>query len=79
MVDPSGANVLSVVADDQGEAVFAATGSGVFRSRDGGHAWEPYSDGLAPGTYLSLALVSGPAGRLLYALSLGGNLWRRAL
>jgi len=81
-VDPSGANILSVVTaglTDQGESVFAATGSGVFRSSDGGHSWEPYMEGFDPRTFLSLALVSSPEKHLLYAMSLGGIIWRREL
>ncbi len=81
-VDPSGANVLSVVAASEaghGESVFAATASGVSRSGDGGHSWEPFMEGLNPRTFMSLALVSGPEKHSLYAMSLGGVLWRREI
>jgi len=79
-VDPSGANVLSVVTAgeaDHSQSVFAATGGGVFHSADGGRSWEPFMEGLDPRTFTSLALVSGPEKHSLYALSLGGIVWRR--
>jgi photosystem II stability/assembly factor-like uncharacterized protein len=81
-VDPSGANVLSVVRTgriDQGEQLFAATGNGVFRSVDGGHTWNSFMDGLDPRTFMSLALTSCGGKHSLYALSLGGTVWRREL
>ena len=81
-VDPSGANTLSAVGIgeiDGGGVLFAATGTGVFRSIDGGRTWHPFMEGLVSQSFISLALVSGEHKNSLYALSLGGLLWRQDL
>jgi photosystem II stability/assembly factor-like uncharacterized protein len=96
-VEPSGASVLGLAAcanADRQSAVFAATGTGVFRSTNNGRTWELFTEGLALPTppsldprtpiapslaFVSLALVDRAGGRSLYALSLGGVVWRRAL
>jgi len=81
-VDPSGANVLSVVAQgevDHGGILYAATGSGVYRSIDGGRTWHPFADGLGSGSFISLALVRKGDVDTLYAMSLGGLIWKRDL
>ncbi|MDQ6674504.1 MAG: hypothetical protein M3069_27860 [Chloroflexota bacterium] len=58
--------------------VFASSNAGVFVSRDGGETYQPWSEGLTPPGTLSLAIspTSGE-GRLVYALGLGGTIWRR--
>lgn len=81
-VDPSGANALSVIAQgevDRGGILFAATGSGVYRSIDGGRTWHAFTDGLGAGSFISLALVRRGEVDVLYAMSLGGSVWKREL
>lgn len=81
-VDPGGANVLSVVAQgevDNGGVLFAATGSGVYRSIDGGRTWHLFSEGLDPGSFIGLALARKGGTDILYAISLGGLVWKREL
>lgn len=81
-VDPSGANILSLARagkNDHSEVAFAATGNGVYRSIDGGRSWESFMEGLESRTYMSLALVPGEQSPSLYALSLGGVIWKRQL
>lgn len=58
--------------------LFAATNAGVFVSRDGGERFEPWSEGLEPVAVLALALSPGYArDRLVFAIGLGGTIWRR--
>ena len=81
-VDPGEANTLAVAAIgsvDQGGVLFAATGGGIYRSTDGGRTWQPYSQGLGDDSFLSVIAVQGDEGFSLYALSLGGMIWRRDL
>ncbi|MHB1318299.1 MAG: hypothetical protein ACYCYF_06760 [Anaerolineae bacterium] len=81
-VDPSGANVLSIVAAgevDDGGDLYAATGNGVYRSTDGGRTWHSFSEGVEGKSFVSLALVTEGETRTLYALSLGGLLFKRVL
>jgi photosystem II stability/assembly factor-like uncharacterized protein len=81
-VEPNEANVLSVLAlgeIDQGGLLFAATGGGIFRSADGGRTWQPFSAGLSSQSFISLAARREGDVDVLYALSLGGSLWRREL
>ncbi|MFH1086416.1 MAG: hypothetical protein V1772_11735, partial [Chloroflexota bacterium] len=81
-VDPSGANVLSVVAlgeVDNGGTLLAATGSGIYRSMDGGRTWQPFSAGLSVESFISLAVRREGERDVLYALSLGGLVWKRVL
>jgi hypothetical protein len=82
IVDPSGASVLSVAdtgETDQGRQLLAATGTGVFRSADGGRTWIPFLEGLSPQIFLGLAMVSREQQQSLYALGLGGVIWKREL
>jgi photosystem II stability/assembly factor-like uncharacterized protein len=81
-VDPDGANTLSVaavsVADGDSRA-FAATGNGIYVSEDGGRSWQDYSGGLTSESFISIAAgVDGSEDYVLYTLSLGGLLWKRA-
>jgi photosystem II stability/assembly factor-like uncharacterized protein len=58
--------------------VVAGTSQGVALSRDGGEHFTPWSDGL--GGAPMVAVAASPtfaADRLLYAVELGGRLWRR--
>ena len=50
----------------------------MYVSRDGGASFEPWSDGLEPAS--TVAIAPSPAyarDRLVYALGLGGTIWRR--
>ena len=78
-VDPSGANTLGVVAIgevDGGGEMYAATGSGVYRSLDGGRTWQPFRDGLGSMSFIGITAVVRDDGYTLYALSLGGVMWK---
>ena len=58
--------------------LFAATNAGVFVSRDNGETYQPWSDGLNPLRMVALGTSPGyPTDGLVYALGLGGTLWRR--
>ncbi len=60
------------------QTVFAGTNAGVHVSRDGGHSYQLWSDGLVPPGILALAVSPDySSDRLVYALGLGGTLWRR--
>ncbi|HHX45267.1 MAG TPA: hypothetical protein GX714_14955 [Chloroflexi bacterium] len=77
-VDPNGANTLGVVAIgevDGGGQLYAATGSGIFRSLDGGRTWQPFRDGMDTTSFIGVTATASDAGYTLYALSLGGVLW----
>lgn len=85
-VDPNGANTLSVVALgelDEGGLLFAATGTGIYRSIDGGRTWQTYNEGLTSQSFISLVAAPVAVGEsdkpCLFALSLGGLLWKREL
>jgi len=65
---------------EHGGSLFAATSGGVYRSSDGGRTWQRINSEENAGSYVSVAV--GPAGegrRALYALELGGRLWRLPL
>jgi photosystem II stability/assembly factor-like uncharacterized protein len=76
-------NVLALAMDgdpNDGGALYSATSSGIFRSRDGGRTWEMINGEANPGSYVSVAIGPGDDGRRdLYALELGGRLWRLPL
>jgi len=77
-----GAVAVTAVAPSPGYAqdqtVFAAANAGVFVSRDGGDTYQPWSEGLVPPSMVALAISpSYRSDRLLYALGLGGTIWRR--
>jgi len=81
-VDPNGANTLSVVAInevDNNGLIFAATGAGIYRSIDGGRTWQRYREGLANSSFVSILATREDDVNTLYALSLGGVLWKRTL
>lgn len=78
-VDPNGANTLGVVAIgevDGGGELYAATGSGIYRSLDGGRTWQPFRDGLGSISFIGITAVPRNDGYTLYALSLGGVIWK---
>jgi len=81
-VDPKGANVLSVLAIgeiDHGAVLYAATGNGIFSSIDSGRTWQPFSEGLGADSFISIIAAANGQPEALYALSLGGIVWRYAL
>ena len=82
-VTPEGPNILSLALDGdpgRGGVLYAATSGGIFRSQDGGRTWQLMDSGTNAGSYVSLALGPGERdGRALYALELGGSLWRLSL
>jgi photosystem II stability/assembly factor-like uncharacterized protein len=71
--------VLSVVAigeiDNEG-LLYAATGNGIYRSTDGGRTWHDFSEGIEGQSFVGLTAVYGEQDTTLYALSLGGLVWR---
>jgi hypothetical protein len=78
-VDPNGANTLGVTAIgevDGGGEMYAATGSGIYRSLDGGRTWQPFRDGLESMSFIGITAVPRDEGYTLYALSLGGVMWQ---
>jgi hypothetical protein len=56
-------------------ALVAATSGGVFASRDAGEHFGSWSEGLSPPSVVSLAY---PERRTVFALGLGGTVWRRS-
>ena len=81
-VDPNGANVLSLVAIgeiDNGALLYAATGNGVYRSTDGGRTWHLFSEGMEGQSVIGLALLGEGDSRALYAMGLGGLVWKRSI
>ncbi|MGE3273381.1 MAG: hypothetical protein AB7P40_31900, partial [Chloroflexota bacterium] len=58
--------------------LFAATSAGVYVSRDGGASFSAWDDDQEPGPCVSVAISPAFAtDRLVYALGLGGTVWRR--
>jgi hypothetical protein len=81
-VDPQGANTLSVIAlgeIDRGGTLYAATGTGIYRSIDGGRTWQPFMAGMSTESFISIVAAREGEQYVLYALSLGGSIWRRDL
>jgi photosystem II stability/assembly factor-like uncharacterized protein len=81
-VDPQGANALGVLAlgeIDNGARLYVPTGNGIFRSIDSGRTWQPFNEGLPTVSVVGLAAAGDEHPDALYALSLGGLLWRRPL
>ncbi|NLG49523.1 MAG: hypothetical protein GX552_05355, partial [Chloroflexi bacterium] len=81
-VDPAGSNTLSVTAlgeVDNGGMILAATGSGIFHSLDGGRTWQPFQEGIEGSSFISITATMQDGKAALYALSLGGILWKREL
>jgi hypothetical protein len=58
--------------------LFAATSVGVFVSRDGGESFERWSGAAGPGAVVALAATQAePDECQVFALGLGGTIWRR--
>ena len=61
-----------------GRAVYAATGAGIVRSLDGGATFADWGDGLGQaGTVAAAVSPSYAQDRLVFAVGLGGTVWRR--
>jgi len=73
-------NILGLAMDgDPGKSgvLYAATSGGVYRSQDGGRTWQAVNGETSSGSYVSVAIgPDGQGARALYALELGGTLWR---
>ena len=69
--------LIELTPAGNGYTVLAATNAGVFISRDGGEVFEAWNEGLDNPRVVSLAI--SPNGELVYALGLGGSVWRRAI
>lgn len=83
-VDPNGANALGVLVlgelDGDG-VIYVATGNGIYQSIDAGRTWERFSPGLGSESLISVVHVDddGDGSSALYALSLGGLVWKLPL
>jgi photosystem II stability/assembly factor-like uncharacterized protein len=72
---PAQSPVGATVSDPQHpERVYAASGSGVFRSDDGGQTWETASQGMTSTDTLAIALDGGQP-QHLYAATASGTLY----
>ncbi|MHB9033863.1 MAG: WD40/YVTN/BNR-like repeat-containing protein [Anaerolineae bacterium] len=81
-VDPSGTNALSVVSIgeiDSGGTLFVGTGNGVFRSIDGGRTWHAFLQPDEAQSFISLTVTREETQYVLYALSLGGRIYRHPI
>jgi hypothetical protein len=75
---PDVVNITSLAVSPGARSVFAATNAGVFVSRDGGESFVDWNDGLLNPRLVAIAASPNYAeDRLVYALSLGGTIWRR--
>jgi hypothetical protein len=74
------ASITALAASPVERAVFAATNAGVFVSLDGGDTFADWSDGLTNRRIVAVAVSPNYSqDRLVYALGLGGTIWRRSL
>jgi hypothetical protein len=77
-VGPGVVNVTSLAVSPIDRTVFAATNAGVFVSRDAGETFANWSHGLTnPRTVAISVSPNYGEDRLVYALGLGGTVWRR--
>jgi len=68
---------LAVLPNSQPDFLLAATERGLYASADGGASWGPIDDGLPARPFVAIAPSPNYArDRSIYALELGGNLWR---
>ncbi len=78
-VDPNGANTLGLLMlgelDGDG-VVYAATGNGIYQSIDAGRTWERFAEGLAAESLISIVHAGSNGSGALFALSLGGLVWK---
>ncbi len=81
-VDPSGTNALSVISVgeiDSGGILYVGTGNGVFRSIDGGRTWHAFLQPEEAQSFISLTLTNQDDQYVLYALSLGGHIYKHSV
>jgi hypothetical protein len=72
------ANITALAASPPDRTVFAATNAGVFVSHDAGETFADWSDGLTNPRIVAVAVSPNyNQDRLVYALGLGGTIWRR--
>ncbi len=65
------------MAPGQTTELLAATDLGIYRSPGGGEAWQHLSDGLPARPMVAIVPdPDSPGEGAIYALELGGNLWR---
>lgn len=70
--------VTSIVFDQYNpEILYAATGIGIFRTRDGGDSWEPFDDGMPRIVVTGLAL--NRSANKLFASTMGRGVYARFL
>ena len=67
-------NALHTVENGTARWIYAATDSGVYRSRDDGGTWQAFSDGL-PVDQFVVTSIAGVQNQLFAALD-GGGIWR---
>ncbi|MGI6376201.1 MAG: WD40/YVTN/BNR-like repeat-containing protein [Anaerolineae bacterium] len=81
-VDPSGANTLGllILGELDGDGVvYAATGNGIYQSIDAGRTWERFAEGLSAESLISIVHAGDNGSGALFALSLGGLVWKYEL
>jgi hypothetical protein len=62
----------------QDNTVFAATSAGIYISQDAGRTFAPWSGGMGAAPVVALAVTpKGANGQWVFALGLGGSVWRR--
>jgi hypothetical protein len=75
-VGPEGGRIWSLAADpDDPDVLYAATGAGVWTSRNRGGTWQPANEGLTDQAVLSLAIAPSRT-RQLYAGTFTGRVFR---
>jgi hypothetical protein len=80
-VAPASPRITSMAMSDDARDVFVATSAGVFASRDQGRTFAEWSQGLDERPILAVAVspVHEAQFREVFALELGGQLWRRSI
>jgi photosystem II stability/assembly factor-like uncharacterized protein len=76
---PASPRITSMAMSDDARDVFVATSAGVFASRDQGRTFAEWSQGLDERPILAVAVSPVPQFREVFALELGGQLWRRSI
>jgi hypothetical protein len=76
---PSSPRITSIATSPDARGVFVATSAGVFASRDHGRSFGMWNAGLDARPMLSVAVSTAHNSEdpLVFALELGGQLWRR--
>jgi hypothetical protein len=75
---PDVGSVTALALSPVDRTVFAATNAGVFVSRDAGETFAEWSDGLTNPRIVAIAVSPNYVeDRMVYAIGLGGTIWRR--